>query len=74
MENRNQLFDASIEKVMTDIEQTRREDIVVDANRVRLIPAPNGTRIEAAFEGCGISTSTMQTACLDGRWTKKWCG
>ena len=51
MENRNQLLDASIERVMMDIEQTRREDIVVDANRVRLIPAPNGTRIEAAFEG-----------------------
>ncbi len=52
MENRNQLLDASIEKVMTDIEQTRREDMVVAANKVRLAPAQAGeTRIEAEFEG-----------------------
>lgn len=52
MENRNQLVDTSIERVMTDIEQTRREDMVVAANKVRLAPAQAGeTRIEAEFEG-----------------------
>ena len=45
MENRNQLLDASIEKVMTDIEQTRREDMVVAANKVRLAPAQAGEAI-----------------------------
>lgn len=50
MENRSQLLDASIEKVMMDIETTRREDMVVAANQVTLYPASGESRIGAEFE------------------------
>ncbi len=72
MENRNQLLDASIEKVMLDIESTNREDMVVAANRVRLADRGVGeTRIEAQFDGRvhpvkTVALSQMESTMLTG--------
>lgn len=52
MINRNQLKDVSIHHVMEEIEDTSKEDMIIDMNRIRLTSAESGeTRINAEFEG-----------------------
>lgn len=60
MENRNQLKDRSIAAVLTDIQESRKNDVIVAADRVRLHDLDRGeTRIAAQFEGYDVPVNNV---------------
>lgn len=64
--NFDELGELSFDELTNDIQQTSHQDMIVELNKIQLIPTPNqGTKLNAVFEGMALPVTKIALGQLE---------